>query len=197
MKYDDPWPHIILDDFLDQEDVNNLLAEADNILDLAGLPEDRHQLMLSLDYTTDKSSMSLRVDQKIKVDYKSEEIANIPKKYRDKLVRLYRDLTGKVPRYTEALMELMICNHEFSFNIHDEGPYKVLSTVTYLSKEDNHGTTMYRSKEDDYFNPVKTVDWKQNRCFVFAGQKNKTWHAFGSNGKNTRITLNIFLTNGT
>jgi hypothetical protein len=196
MKYDDPWPHIIVDDFLDQEDLDNLLVEADNILDLAGVPEDRHQLLVNFDYKTKKSSISLRVGQKINVEYSSEEIANIPSKYKDKLVKLYRSLTGKVPNYKQVLMELMICNRQFSYKIHDEIPQKVLSTVTYLSKDDNHGTTMYRSKEDDYSNPVKTVDWKQNRCFVFAGQKDKTWHAFGSNGENTRITLNIFLSNG-
>lgn len=194
MKYDSPWPHMIVDDFLEKEDIDLLLKEAEVILELGRKPTVRHRLLCHWDCASNtvKSKVDLNEDIKISDAYISE-LDYLPKKYEPKLKKIYKQLKEKTPKHTSVLMELMICNEKFQYQIHDESPWKLLSTVTYISKDENSGTTMYTSEEDEYSNPEKKVEWLQNRCFIFSGEVGKTWHAFSSNGKNIRITLNLFL----
>lgn len=195
MKYDNPWPHMIVDDFLEKEDIDSLLKEAKNILELGEKPTVRHRLLCHWDCASNtvKSKVNLNEDINFRGAYVSE-VEHLPKKYEPKLKKIYKQFKEKSPKHTSVLMELMICNEKFQHKIHDESPYKLLSTVTYISKDENNGTTMYTSEEDEYSNPEKKVEWLQNRCFIFSGERGRTWHAFSSNGENIRITLNLFLT---
>ena len=65
---------------------------------------------------------------------------------------------------------------------------KVLSTVTYIDKQSNNGTYLYQNKRS---NPIQ-IDWKANRCLIFAGQTGKTWHSYSS-GTTPRITFSAFV----
>lgn len=193
MKYEHPWPHLILDDFLDQEDLDLIVQECNNILELVDYPDIRHQFLIDWNVESKKSQSKLRLNESnISFQY-DNALSYIPKKYESKLKKIYKQLNNKPSKHKFVNMELMICNKKFEHSIHDENPSKILSAVTYISKDNNNGTTIYNSKNDEYDRPVKKIKWKQNRCFIFSGQKNKTWHAFSSNGKNVRITLNLFL----
>lgn len=193
MKYEHPWPHVILDDFLDQEDLDLIIQECNNILELVDYPDIRHQFFIDWNVKAKKSESKLWLNEGDMILQYDSSLSYINKKYEPKLKEIYKQLHGNFPKHKFVNIELMICDKEFKHPIHDENPSKILSAVTYISKDNNDGTTIYNSKNDDYCDPIKKIDWKQNRCFIFSGKRNKTWHAFSSNGKNIRITLNLFL----
>ena len=57
-----------------------------------------------------------------------------------------------------------------------------------------YGTLLYKSPEQDYHNPTKKIEWKQNRTFIFCGIPTVTWHSFyAKNGSEKRFTLASFV----
>ena len=88
----------------------------------------------------------------------------------------------------DSLAEVNICTQGYMFPIHDEAPYKILSTVVYLAPLHATGTILYnKQKQVD-----KIVTWKPNRALTFCGQENVTWHTYGHWDKTTRVTINYF-----
>lgn len=79
----------------------------------------------------------------------------------------------------------------YKFHIHQEGLDKIWSSVTYITPEENIGTKMYTTEQEESF--VKEAEWKPNNTFIFCGEQGKTWHSYESGKDTCRITLNFFL----
>lgn len=75
----------------------------------------------------------------------------------------------------------------FIHKMHVDAPFKIMSAVLYLGPEVNYGTRLYEHPDSL---PVKDIEWKPNRLFVFCGN-DYTWHDYRS--LDTRYTLNYFL----
>ena len=88
----------------------------------------------------------------------------------------------------QSIAEVNICTNGYSFPIHDEAPYKILSTVVYLAPLHATGTILYNRKKEI----EKIITWKPNRAFTFCGETHKTWHTYGHWDKSTRVTINYF-----
>lgn len=73
------------------------------------------------------------------------------------------------------------------YPIHDEASRKVISIVHYIG-DVGDGTEIY-DKDKNY---VKTIEWKPNRAFVFAGLDGITWHAFKNPRDFPRVTIVSF-----
>ena len=84
----------------------------------------------------------------------------------------------------------------FSFGCHDEQKTKLMSVVVFVGAEENYGTFLYKKKVkkqgEDFWNPDKKVEWKQNRAFVFCGHPNLTWHSFAAKEEYPRQTMATF-----
>ena len=90
--------------------------------------------------------------------------------------------------------QLTVSGKDYKYQIHDDVPHKLLSTVIYLYPEDNFGTFLHSSLEaKEGFNPSNTtgIKWKKNRAFIFPRINKKTWHSFQGDGKSNRLTLVI------
>lgn len=85
--------------------------------------------------------------------------------------------------------DISICLGDFSYKIHDEAPWKVLSAVTYIAPKQSTGTLLYDSAKEY----VTTAAWAENKTLIFAPIDNVTWHSFESTGS-YRITINHWLT---
>lgn len=79
----------------------------------------------------------------------------------------------------------------WKFYIHQEGLEKIWSSVTYISPEQNIGTKMYTTQEENSF--VREAPWVPNSTFIFCGKQGKTWHSYESDQASNRITLNFFV----
>ena len=79
----------------------------------------------------------------------------------------------------------------YKFYIHQEGIEKIWSSVTYITPENNVGTKMYSTQNENAL--VKEAKWNPNSTYIFCGQENKTWHSYESNQNTNRITFNLFI----
>ena len=62
----------------------------------------------------------------------------------------------------------------------------MLSGVVYLYPEKNIGTIFYNTKSGKDKN---IVEWKINRAVFFSRIERETWHSYGADSANDRITL--------
>ena len=81
----------------------------------------------------------------------------------------------------------------YKFYIHQEGIEKIWSSVTYITPENNVGTKMYSTQNENAL--VKEAKWNPNSTFIFCGQENKTWHSYESNQNTNRIFFISFYWN--
>jgi len=86
--------------------------------------------------------------------------------------------------------EVKFIKNSPEYKLHIDHERKVLSCVVYIAPKNNVGTILY----DKNKNYVKTIEWKPNRCFLFAPIDEVTWHSFKGNSNTTRFTINYMLT---
>ena len=81
MKYEHPWPHVILDDFLDQEDLDLIMQECNNILELVDYPDIRHQFFIDWNVKAKKSESKLWLNEGDMILQYDSSLSYINKKY--------------------------------------------------------------------------------------------------------------------
>ena len=173
----EPWEHIIIDDFFEKHDFDKIsmacinlqekykdrIVTADSCLSFAEvydvIGEDVFEIIL-------KSNRALldTIDQ-YPVHRKFKQYISFP---------TFHLLPPNVPPQ----------------KVHDEAYDKSISVVVYLYPDSSVGTALFKSQLRDSF--VKEVEWKPNRAMIFCGKENVTWHDFYSR-ENPRITLNFFV----
>lgn len=166
--YDNPWPHIVIDDYYETHIFEEILNEGKKFLAKNVDKATRKQEFQNPDNSILKECINSRL---------------LDESYFDVLTD-HRPYSCLNPYW-----ELNFLRGPFSYPIHDESPRKVLSCVVYVGPEQNAGTSLY----DKDKNFVKEVVWKPNRALVFAAQDGVTWHDYTCPRGSLRITINQFL----
>lgn len=166
--YQEPWPHIVIDDYYEPHIFEKILNEGKKFL------------AKNVDRNTRKQEFQ-NPDNSILKDCINSRL--LDEGYFDVLTnhRPYNQLS--------PYWELNFLRGPFSYPIHDETPRKVLSCVVYVGPEQNAGTRLY----DNNKNFVKEVAWKPNRALIFAAIDDLTWHDYTCPKGSLRITINQFL----
>jgi len=92
----------------------------------------------------------------------------------------------KLSMFNYSEFKIAVQGKNFIFPFHTDTPKKILSNVIYIGPESNSGTVLSSSKKHE---DLKEIEWKRNRALIFSRNNDQTWHAFKSDGKNTRITI--------
>ena len=172
-----PWPHQIIQDTFSIETFTKL----------------RKQCEEKLNFETKELLHIFPNDfKKWGIDFYDETL-DICKK----LLQNAEILCGRYPKY-RWYPNLGVNAHisitppmRYKFYIHQEGIEKIWSSVTYITPENNVGTKMYSTQNENAL--VKEAKWNPNSTFIFCGQENKTWHSYESNQNTNRITFNLFI----
>lgn len=170
----EPWNHLVIDDFYDN---NKYIQATKEILSYikSNKFSDKQVIIKTTDLNFDK--VFPKTLDYIKSNIIDESVLQLFPAYRE-----YSSLS--------SYSEINICFGDFSYPIHDEATYKVLSAVTYLFPKTGKGTLIY----DNNKSFIKEIEWKPNRTLIFAPIDNVTWHAYKSGSEPVRVTINTFLT---
>lgn len=167
------WNHVVVDNFLDQEDFNILKSR-----DISQIARDKLQSVRT--YASSHGKV-------LSGTLSEEFVQKLQSKYHEKSLAILRQLAPeKVPLYEYSNFETVITGADFKFRIHHDVPEKILSCVVYLSPEKNTGTLLYLTREDK---DAYEVEWRPNRALFFSREEHKTWHAYKGDGKNNRLVL--------
>ena len=205
--FDGPWPHVVIDDFLPDNIFNSLIEAKESINKLSN--EYFNPNGQTRYYVSDQLKEKLidwedlkNVDESLAVKYEFQKAGihdilveyNLFLKEHDNIFRdIYEELTLK-GQYVRTNSGIQIQNPGFKYKIHAEDHFKLMSLITFISPENNNGTWLYKSRKQDYDNPTKKIEWKQNRAFIFCGMQDITWHSFSAKQDipEKRITLGTF-----
>jgi len=173
----DPWPHQIIQDTFSIETFTKLQKQCEEKLNF----ETKELLHI---FPNDFKKWG--------IDFYDETL-DICKE----LLQNAKILCGRYPKY-RWYPNLGVNAHisvtpplPYKFYIHQEGIEKIWSSVTYITPENNVGTKMYSTQNENAL--VKEAKWNPNSTFIFCGQENKTWHSYESNQNTNRITFNLFI----
>lgn len=209
--FDEPWKHAIIDNFLPEGLFNKFLESQEEIYAISDehfSPESQTRIMLQ-----HGSQTTNIVGNNTLPDSSQETKDVILSKFdmsglRDLIDEFNCFLEENISPVYEFLKDEPLTEEDklnlysgfqlqppgFVYPIHDESYIKKISIVLFVTPEDNHGTLLYKSPEQDYHNPTKKIEWKQNRTFIFCGIPTVTWHSFyAKNGSEKRFTLASFV----
>lgn len=186
-----PWQHAVLDDFLSRNTLDDILefwetlpknARWEGTVFRQGF--DRKGNFIDLWFT---QSFIKRL-----TDVMEPELVN----------RIYEEVSLKVRSVATLLgaqlddedafvVDIQYINRNTSYPFHIDASDKLLSLITFLHPNNCVGTLVGNDK-DALKTGYREIEWKPNRAFVFKPD-DTTWHAFRSNGRNRRMTLNVNL----
>jgi hypothetical protein len=178
---EDPWKHQIVDDFFDQETFVLLRAKCKTLIRKYGTPKDSN--IDPTNITMIKHDLGLFLYDRL------FEYNGLLLKYHKEILDLYPDHRSYESYYSMPSFHFITGDAGYH-HIHDETLDKTLSIVVYLDPEISHGTKIYSGESENDF--CFEVPWKPNRALFFCGEKQKTWHSFGSSSY-PRCTMNFFL----
>jgi len=196
------WPHLIVDDFLDESDFNQVIdyaKEHQNNIEI----EKRTCVKYNWFFDHTGKYIKLRiVDETSRYPdwvpddspkWSIEFGESMAKKYYGHILNFrtqlgYKDISPYNPMFT---MTLSYFHKDFDYRrSHTDGFWKLFSSTLYVSPERNLGTTM---TSDRYSDDAITVPWKQNRLHCFVRDLENTWHNFKADGESDRVTINFCL----
>ena len=201
-KFVQPWNHGLVDDFLDQEDFDQVLQYAEEHQSKIEIP-----LRTCVKYNWFFDHLGNYIKLRI-VDETSrrpnwlpsdsprwpiEFGENMARKYYKDILSFreqlgYKSITHFNPMFT---MTLSYFHKNFNYHrSHTDGVWKLFSSTLYVSPEKNLGTTM---TSDRYSEDYLTVPWRQNRLHCFVRDLENTWHNFKADGESDRVTINFCL----
>ena len=171
------WKYIQTDNFFDNTDYNILLNEV-NKINAENIKSNEIKI----------TSNKIYKDGKIENECLSTSLLQeFNKKYHHKMIKYLENLyPQKVPLYDYSDFHIVITGKDYFFPIHNDNVNKLLSVVIYLDPRENFGTFLYSSKRGKN---KKKIEWRKNRALIFARKQGVTWHSYGSNGKENRVTL--------
>ena len=169
------FPHIVIDNFFTNSEFEQLEAHV-------------KRLNFESDYVEVLETKVLQTGSAHGDGLEESFVLKLDQKYRSHLLQLLEILAPKkVKCYDHSDFHLVRTPAKREFKIHDDTPDKLLSTVIYISPENNYGTFVHSTK-DDQTGGIE-VPWKKNRAFIFSRKENATWHSYKSNASNDRICL--------
>ena len=173
-----PWPHWIIDNFLDEEDFNIIRTEALDILK-------------TIDVTNSPSPIEKNHGIYIVRKSEDKQWPEIVKKYERRLIK-FKDAGLPIRKHEQLVFKsnITFAGPGANYPCHYEVPTKIFATTTYLYPDVSVGTKLYM-RDKSYFAPVhaKTVDWAPNKTCCFIPQDDITWHSYDNPFRKTRIVL--------
>jgi len=184
-----PWQHAILDNFLNGDTLNDILEFWET------LPKNARWEGTVFRQAFDKEGNF------IDLWFTQSFIKKLTDVMEPKLVnKIYEEVSLKV-RSVGTLLEaelddedafvvdIQYINRHTSYPFHIDANDKLLTLITFLYPDKSVGTLVGNDK-DALKTGYREIEWKPNRALVFKPDET-TWHAFRSNGRNRRMTLNI------
>lgn len=163
----DPWPHIIIDDFLSKDDLLTFQQQCIDYNENVVLPEIKKNGPVEGHYRSVFQNDPLEAYGIMELFDKFE--TKRPYKDLSKLVQIVKTCDG--------------CNYE----IHEDAPHKIFSLVIYLNPEENIGTNFYNSNKEFSCK----IDWKVNRAVMFCPLNGTTYHDYGSTTSRYTLMYNL------
>jgi hypothetical protein len=173
----EPWTHIVIDDFFEPTDFDKISVACAKLQE-----EYKHKIV------TADSCLSF-----------AEVYDTIGGDVFDIILKSNRTLLDSIEQYpVHRRFEQYVSFPTFHIlppnvppqKVHDEALDKSISVVVYLYPSNSVGTALFKSQSRDSF--IKEVEWKPNRAMIFCGHENVTWHDFYSR-EEPRVTLNYFV----
>jgi hypothetical protein len=173
-----PWPHQIVQEALDQSLFDKIKQDCEhlqnvrtpNILQIYPPLFEKYNLTFAKELET--------LSQDLLVNFK-------------KIIERYPYYRAVVSPRIET--QITLIPHSRVYPIHDERYDKILSMVVYIAPTENKGARLYSSNDENSLEA--TVPWQENTSFVFCGEQGKTWHSYGNQSCDNRVSLNFFVRN--
>ena len=173
-----PWKHIIVDDFLNNEEYEKILNYIKSVYDFS------KKVGYKEIHKHDSNSVISSIF--------CPKILLIKDLFFDKLNYGKKDLPKKYYPYIE--LAILPPGYKY-FKIHTDDCFKLMSIVYYFYPDLSTGTKLYTSHEKNSFH--HSVDWVKNRALCFVSQQKdeyqKTWHNYSNISDSVRITFNLIL----
>ena len=177
-RYDEPWTHLVVDDFIDEDTFAYLSSNYKSLFrDNGG--RSVHQF----DKLPDESSLKGKIFSsvvKIWDDYYNDINHGIDKSdLVDNIILEYRNTLPYDENYR---------------TVHPDSPAKIMSTVYYISSHGVGTTLLERVKEGEPMIVRQTIEWKPNRALIFVrkgGDVGATWHKAENDIPHERFTMNL------
>jgi hypothetical protein len=179
MIENDPWPHLIKDNFFSSEILNKIQNEYG----------DREHGDYWVTYTDSVSQELHEVTKDLWTYRKQLEENRQPNvHFRNRM------LCGQRYSFFRILVKVMDPGTSHG-RIHRDADWKQMTTIVYVSKEST-GTLLYKTNEPNSF--VKEIPWKQNRAYSFI-PSDTSYHDFkhSDNHNKKRIVVQFTLCNKT
>ena len=179
-RFDEPWPHLIIDDFVDEITFKHLLSYFDDFNEESNRWRKRQIYKWNeLDAIQDKIIFNI--------------ISNVRKIWDTYYLELSqgvdeRELVDNVI-FETVRTKPMVITESYQSSAHPDSRMKLMSMVYYIS-ENGAGTSLHNL--DGYIH--HTLEWKQNRLFVFVRQQTGdgiTLHSKNTNTQFYRDTINL------
>ena len=171
-KFNTPWEHVVVDNFLPDK-LFKLLLTAISKKDFT-FENKKHYNNFKLDYYEqfEKKEVNDFFKQHINETFISEHFSTS---------RKYSNL--------KSHFDFQIMNETGNSSIHCDLEEKIITSVFYIYPKVNIGTSLY----DINKNYIKTIDWVPNRAFIFCPLTDITWHSYKNESFPFRATLNFNL----
>lgn len=203
---DYPWPHVIIDDFLDKNHLDSLLSlkyKEDPSLkkpmvstykiieqDYVNQFPDRKILNSKEKWKDINTPFVLKMRAKDGCFLESRLILKLQERYEPFLIDMMKKMNPEKAHfhdYTE--IQIASTHKDTIYRMHTDNADKLLTCVVYLKPENNTGTVM---SDANAGKDLKVVEWKQNRAFIFSAMEGKSWHRWQGDNISTRHVL-IFI----
>ena len=182
--------YILLDNFFSDNEMQYFI----NRFNIEDLPSDGHCSLYNIRIFKD-NKIEIKIGSNL---IPTEIIMQINKKYENILYTLLSVLAPTKHRLIDYIdYSLVATGKDYKYEIHDDIPAKLLSTVIYLKPEENLGTILHPCPQYVLGNRIAfpnenfVIKWKASRAMIFSRIGQKTWHSFQGDGKSNRLTFLI------
>lgn len=133
----------------------------------------------------------------VQIDAAPADIADIMSRYQQRITDIAREMHARIPapRHQSdirATSHVAVQPAGYDYPPHYEHPAKAWSFITYIWPEHSQGTLLMK---DESRHDQREIEWRPGRTLIFAGETDRTWHAYAS-GTDARATLCGFMITG-
>jgi len=160
-RYDEPWDHIILDDFITQDCYESIIETI----------EDKY---LEYPVFTDAGE---RYMMPFSINMDHQKVVNEIEEYKEK----WMDFFNIPKQKTSVITEISVVGNPFKYIIHPDRPAKLISFIIYLTPlnlsddiYESLGTKLYNNKKEH----IKTVKAIPKRALIFSPLNRKSFHSW-------------------
>jgi hypothetical protein len=163
MLINDPWPHMVIDDYIDQPVLDGVLEVAHKKIKEGKTGAWRLE--------DERPDLYPAWEKKVKKDY-FEFYLQFPEK------RFI--ITPKV------LSHIVVLPPGYTHPIHHDRFQKIFTSITYVYPNKGTGTYLHETNNSPIY---KEINWQTNRTFLFAAVSGKSWHSYENATNEPRVTF--------